>query len=351
LDVLKIGIMGASGYAGGDLLRLLLQHPEAEIKFATSSRFAGEFVYMVHPNLRGVTKLKFTPPNVANMAESCDIVFLATPHGISKDFMHEFLNAGLRVVDLSADFRLKNPDNYPTWYGWEHPNPELLKDAIFGIPELHRQDIKDAHLVACSGCMSGASILALAPLMNTNFVSKEKITIDAKIGSSGGGSDPTLASHHPERFGALRPYKVVGHRHIAEIEQELSLITGAPIRVGFTPHAVNIARGILVTIHIWINRPIRDRDVWTAYRNSYSDEPFIRIVKSKKGLYQLPDPKVVAGTNYCDIGFEIDPHAKRLVVFSAIDNLMKGAAGQAVQCFNVMSGLDEKTGLDFYGLH
>jgi N-acetyl-gamma-glutamyl-phosphate/LysW-gamma-L-alpha-aminoadipyl-6-phosphate reductase len=349
--MMKIGIMGASGYAGGELLRLLMPHPEAEIECATSSRFAGEFVHMVHPNLRGSTKLKFTPPSVQGMADACDLVFLATPHGVSKDMVGDFLEAGVKVVDLSADFRLKDPADYPKWYGWEHPYPEMLADAVFGIPELHREEIKGANLVACSGCMAGASILGLAPLVKTDFVEKERITIDAKIGSSGGGSDPTLASHHPERFGALRPYKVVGHRHIAEIEQELALAGGVPVRVGFTPHAVNMARGILSTIHIWLNRPLRDRDVWAAFRGAYSDEPFIRLVKSRKGLYQLPDPKVVAGSNFCDIGFELDPHAGRLVVFSAIDNLVKGAAGQAVQCFNVMLGLDERTGLEHVGLH
>jgi len=317
--MMKIGIMGSSGYAGGELLRLLLPHPEAEIEFATSSRFAGEFVHMVHPNLRGSTKLKFTPPSVQGMAEACDLVFLATPHGVSKDMVGDFLEAGVRVVDLSADFRLKDPADYPTWYGWEHPHPEMLAEAVFGIPELHRKEIADANLVACSGCMAGASILGLAPLVKTDFVDKERIAIDAKIGSSGGGSDPTLASHHPERFGTLRPYKVVGHRHIAEIEQELALAGGDP--------------------------------VWAAFRGAYSDEPFIRLVKSRKGLYQLPDPKVVAGSNFCDIGFELDPHAGRLVVFSAIDNLVKGAAGQAVQCFNVMLGLDERTGLEHVGLH
>jgi N-acetyl-gamma-glutamyl-phosphate/LysW-gamma-L-alpha-aminoadipyl-6-phosphate reductase len=347
----KIGIMGASGYAGGELLRLLLSHPEAELEFVTSSRFAGEFVYMVHPNLRGSTKLKFTPPSVQRLAEVCDLVFLATPHGVSKNMVGDFLEAGVRVVDLSADFRLKDPLDYLTWYGWEHPHPEMLANAVFGIPELHREEIRDANLVACSGCMAGASILGLAPLIKTDFVEKERIVIDTKIGSSAGGSDPMLASHHPERFGALRPYKVVGHRHIAEIEQELALVGRSPVRVGFTPHAVNMARGILATIHIWLNRSLRDRDIWTAFRGAYSDEPFIRLVKSRKGLYQLPDPKVVVGTNFCDIGFELDPHAERLVVFSAIDNLVKGAAGQAVQCFNVMLGLDERTGLEYVGLH
>ena len=348
---MKIGIMGASGYAGGELLRLLLPHPEAEVEFATSSRFSGEFVHMVHPNLRGSTKLKFTPPSIPRMTEDCNLIFLATPHGVSKDMVGDFLEAGVRVVDLSADFRLNDPKDYPKWYGWEHPHPELLSDAVFGLPELHREEIRGANLVACSGCMAGASILGLAPLVKTAFVEKERITIDAKIGSSGGGSDPTLASHHPERFGALRPYKVVGHRHIAEIEQELTLAGGHLLKVGFTPHAVNMARGILATIHIWLNRPLRDRDIWAAFRKAYSDEPFIRLVKSRKGLYQLPDPKVVSGTNFCDIGFELDPHAGRLVVFSAIDNLVKGAAGQAVQCFNVMQGLDERTGLEHVGLH
>jgi N-acetyl-gamma-glutamyl-phosphate/LysW-gamma-L-alpha-aminoadipyl-6-phosphate reductase len=348
---MRIGIMGGSGYAGGELLRLLLSHPEAEIELVTSSRFAGEYVHMIHPNLRGSTKLKFTPSSVKAMAEGCDLVFLATPHGVSKDMVPAFLEAGIRVIDLSADFRLKDPADYPTWYGWEHPHPELLGEAVYGIPELHRERIREADLVACSGCMAGASILALTPLVKTGFVEKERIAIDVKIGSSGGGSDPTLASHHPERFGAIRPYKVVGHRHIAEIEQELAFAGGDGVRVGFTPHAVNMARGILATIHIWLTRPLENRDVWAAYRGAYSDEPFVRMVKSRKGLYQLPDPKVVAGTNFCDIGFQLDPHTDRLVVFSAIDNLVKGAAGQGVQCFNLMFGLDERMGLDYVGLH
>ena len=348
---MKVGIMGASGYAGGELLRLLIPHPEADVEIATSSRFTGEFVYTVHPNLRGFTKIKFTPPSVSEMAERCDLVFLATPHGASKDIVHSFQEAGVKVIDLSADFRLKDPSAYPTWYGWEHPHPELLGRAVFGLPELHRDEIRGADLVACSGCMAGASILALAPLVRAGFVEEGRIVIDAKIGSTGGGTDPSPASHHPERFGALRPYNAVGHRHIAEIEQELSLASGVEVRVGFTPHAVNMARGILTTSHLWLRRPLEDRDIWATYRDLYRDEPFIRFVKSRKGLHQLPDPKVVVGTNLCDIGFELDGHIERLVVFSAIDNLVKGAAGQAVQCFNVVTGLEETTGLGQIGLH
>jgi N-acetyl-gamma-glutamyl-phosphate/LysW-gamma-L-alpha-aminoadipyl-6-phosphate reductase len=346
-----VGIIGGSGYGGGELLRLLIPHPEAEVTLVTSRRRAGEHVYMIHPNLRGITTLKFTPFNFSEVADNCDLVFSAVPHGASKEMVPSLLEQGIKVVDLSADFRLKNPEEYPKWYGWKHTHPELLKEAVYGIPELHREDIRKASLVACSGCMAAASILALAPVIKDGLIDEKRIVIDAKIGSSGGGSEATPASHHPERFGGLRPYKVVGHRHTAEIEQELNLVVGNEVKVAFTPHAVNMARGILATCHLWLNQQVNNRDLWKAYRGFYNDEPFIRIVKYRKGLYQLPDPKVVVGTNLCDIGFELDNHIERLVVFSAIDNLVKGAAGQAVHCFNIMMNLEEKTGLDVIGFH
>jgi len=348
---MRVGIIGGSGYAGGELLRLLLPHPEAEVSFVTSRRFVGDHVYMVHPNLRGFTTLKFTTPNIPELAERCDLVFLATPHGASKEMMPSLLDRGLRVVDLSADFRLKDPADYPRWYGWTHPHPELLEQAVCGIPEIHREEIKKADLVACPGCMAVAAILALAPVVKAGFIDGERIVVDAKIGSSGGGSEPTQASHHPERFGGVRPYKTVGHRHTTEIEQELTLVGGSEVKVAFSPHAVNMARGILDTCHVWLTRRVEERDVWSAYRGFYGGEPFIRIVKYRKGLYRLPDPKVVVGTNFCDVGFELDKHVERLVILSAIDNLVKGAAGQAVQCFNLMLGLDERTGLESPGLH
>jgi len=306
---------------------------------------------MVHPNLRGITTLKFSPLDLSGLADKCDLVFLATPHGTSKDMVPSLLGEGVKVVDLSADFRLKDPADYPRWYGWDHTHPELLEEAVYGLPELHREEIKKADLVACSGCMAVASTLALAPSVRAGFIDRERIVIDVKIGSSGGGSEPTLASHHPERFGGLRPYKVVGHRHTAEIEQELTLVGGDDVKVAFSAHAVNMARGILTTCHLWLTQQVRERDIWRAYRGFYADEPFIRIVKYRKGLYRLPDPKVVVGTNFCDVGFELDTHVERLVVLSAIDNLVKGAAGQAVQCFNIMLGLDERTGLDIIGIH
>jgi N-acetyl-gamma-glutamyl-phosphate/LysW-gamma-L-alpha-aminoadipyl-6-phosphate reductase len=348
---MRVGIIGGSGYAGGELLRLLLRHPQAEATTVTSQRYAGEYLYTIHPNLRGHTQLKFTPVNNEEIAERCDMVFMATPHGTSKDLVPDLLARGLMIIDLSADFRLKNPSDYFKWYGWGHPHPELLDRAVYGIPELHRKEMKGAGLVACAGCMAGASILSLAPVVKADFVDPDKISIDAKIGSSGGGSEPTPASHHTERFGGVRPYQVVGHRHIAEIEQELTAQAGAPIHVGFTPHALDIARGVLITAQLWLRRKVEGSEVWKAYRDMYGDEYFIHLVKYKKGLYQLPDPRVVVGTNYVDVGFELDGHVPRLVVFGAIDNIVKGAAGQGVQCWNAVNGWDEKLGLDLIGTH
>lgn len=348
---MRTGIVGGSGYAGGELLRLLLSHPDAEITAVTSRRFAGEYVHMIHPNLREVSRIKFTEPDLSELGDKCDVVFLATPHGVSKDLVPELVSQGIKIVDLSADFRLRDETMYPQWYGWEHPHPDLLESSVYGLPELHRGDIREAEMVACPGCMACASLLALAPIVKAGYIDTGRIVVDAKIGSSGGGSEPTLASHHPERFGAVRPYQTVGHRHTAEIEQELNLLNTDGVKVAFSPHAVNSARGILVTCHLWYNDALSDRDIWRTYRGFYDDEPFIRMVKYRKGLYRLPDPKVVVGTNYCDIGFEIDDHVERVVLISAIDNIVRGASGQAVQCMNIMYGLDERSGLYAIGIH
>ena len=199
--------------------------------------------------------------------------------------------------------------------------------------------------------MATATILALAPIVKADLVEKNRIVVDAKIGSSGAGSKPSIASHHPERFGGVRPYKVIGHRHIAEMEQELNNLTNEPVTVSFSPHAVNMVRGILSTVHVFPKTPLTNKDVWKTLRGQYEGEPFIRFVKYQKGPYQLPDPKVTVGTNFCDIGFELDPHANRLVLFSAIDNMVKGASGQGVQCLNIMMGIDETTGIKSTGFH
>jgi len=349
---LKVGIVGASGYVGGELLRLLLLHPKVEVALVTSHRYRGEYVHRVHPNLRGLTELKFvTPPPPSKVADSCDFLFMAMPHGTSSKMLTQFLEAGLNIIDTSADFRLKNPADYPKWYKWEHPSPELLQKAVYGVPELHREEIKKADLVACPGCMAVVTILALAPLIKEDRIERDKIVVDAKIGSSGSGAKPSLSSHHAERYGVVRPYKPVGHRHTPEIEQELGALAGGNVKVSMSAHAVNMVRGILSTCHTFLKSPLKIPDVWRCFRGFYQGEPFIRFVRDTKGVFRFPDPKIVAGSNYCDIGFEVDGHTDRLVVMSAIDNLVKGAAGSAVQCMNLMLGLEERMGLEQPGLH
>ena len=336
---------------GGELLRLLLFHPQVEVTTVTSRQRVGEYVFSMHPNLRGLTNLKFVPLDITTLQKKCDVVFTATPHGRSVNLVPQLLETGLKVLDMSADFRLKRPDAYDEWYGWQHSNPEYLNEAVYGLPELRRKEIKNARLVACPGCMATSTILALIPIIKAELVDEARIIVDVKIGSSGAGSEPTIASHHPERSGGVRPYKTVGHRHIAEIEQELSALVDKPIRISFTPHAVNMVRGILSTIHVFPHKPLRNKDLWKLYRAQYGNEPFVRIVKYLKGAYRLPNPKITLGTNYCDLGFELDPHSKRLFLFSALDNMVKGASGQGVQCLNILLGIDETTGLQSTGFH
>ena len=285
------------------------------------------------------------------MQKNCDLIFTATPHGGSVNLVPKLLESGLKVIDMSADYRLKNPADYETYYGWKHAHPEMLKEAAYGLPELHREEIKNAKIVGCPGCMATSAILGLAPIVKAGLIDQNKIVVDLKVGSSGGGAKPSVSSHHPERFGGVRPYKPVGHRHIAEVEQELNALTSEPVKISFTPHAVNMVRGILATIHTYPKQKIENKDIWRAFRGMYGNEPFVRLVKYQKGPYQLPDPKITLGTNFCDVGFEIDEHANRLLLFSALDNMAKGAAGQAVQCMNIQMGIDETTGLKSTGFH
>lgn len=348
---MRVGVFGASGYVGGELLRLLLAHPRVEVTAATSNTYANKYVYRVHPNLRGRTTLKFIKSNPSRMADLCDLLFIATPHGVSSTFVPQLVESGLKIIDTSADFRLKNPEDYVKWYGWSHANPDLLEKAVYGLPELHREEIRAAQLVAVPGCMAVASILALAPVIKSNKIDEKRIVIDFKIGSSGAGAKPTLSSHHSEHYSIVRPYKPVGHRHTAEIEQELSLLRGGRVRVAMSAHAVNMVRGILSTCHVFLKEPMKLIDVWRMYRSFYAGEPFIRFMRDTRGVFRYPDPKIVVGSNYCDLGFEVDSHAERLVILSAIDNLMKGAAGTAIQDMNIMCGWDEREGLNYSALH
>jgi N-acetyl-gamma-glutamyl-phosphate/LysW-gamma-L-alpha-aminoadipyl-6-phosphate reductase len=348
---MKVAVFGASGYVGGELIRLLLQHPKIELSVVTSNSYAGEFIHRVHPNLRGLTKHKFIASNPSLITDKCDLLFFTTPHGISSEYIPEILETGLRIIDASADFRLKTKIEYLKWYGWKHKCPELLENAVYGLPELHRKDIRKAKLIAIPGCMATTAILALAPMMKCEKIEKNRIIVDFKVGSSGAGSKPTSASHHPEHYSIVRAYKPVGHRHTAEIEQELSTLAEEKIFVSMSAHSVNMVRGILATCHIFSNYSFSPIEVWRLYRNFYTQEPFIRFVRERKGIYRYPDPKITIGSNYCDIGFEIDKHTGRLVLLSALDNLMKGAAGTAIQDMNILFGWKEEMGLSSSGLH
>ncbi len=345
--MINVGIVGGTGYTGGELLRILYMHPEVEITCVTSRTKAGKRVESVHPYLRDLLDLKIQEYNPDHLTDNCDYVFFATPHGVSRFLVPEIHETDVKIVDLSADFRLRDEAVYEKFYG-PHPHPELLDEAVYGLPELHREEIRGASLVACPGCMSTASILPLAPLMPK--IDDEKIVVDVKIGSSGGGSSFSKATHHPERANVIRPYKVTGHRHTAEIEQELSIISGGEVKVCFSAHAIDAVRGILATIHTFPTEHMEEKDLWRIYREKYRDEPFVRIVRLRNGLYSLPDPKLVIGSNFCDIGFEVDKHVERVVLLSALDNLVKGAAGQAVQNMNIMARIDETAGLKFPGL-
>jgi N-acetyl-gamma-glutamyl-phosphate/LysW-gamma-L-alpha-aminoadipyl-6-phosphate reductase len=264
--------------------------------------------------------------------------------------IQDYLGVAERVIDLSADFRLRDAADYPAWYGHSHANPQFLKEAVYGIPELHREEIKNARLVTGAGCLATAAVLGLYPLFRHGIVQSENVFIEGKVGSSAAGNKASLATHHPERSGALRSFQPTRHRHTAEIQQELTFEGRRP-KVHFSATSTDSVRGILSTAHVLLRESLEEKDIWKLYRQHYGHEPFIRVVKEKTGIYRYPEPKILVGSNYCDIGFELDMIDNRLVVLSALDNLMKGAAGNAVQAMNVMYGWEETTGLEFPGLH
>ncbi len=350
-EQLRVGIVGGSGYVGGEILRVLVNHPKVSVTLATSKQYNGEVVYRVHPNLRSFTDLKFTEPKLDNITSNCDFVFTAVPHGSAVNLVPALAKTGLKIVDMSADFRLGDAAAYEHWYKFKHPHPEMLKTMTFGIPELYREKIKGSSIVSNPGCMAITSILALAPFAKSRMIDFEHIVVDSKIGSSGGGTKPSMGTHHAERYGVIRPYKPVDHRHTAEIEQEISILAGTTVKISMTPHAINMVRGILCSIHTYGVEKLETPKVWRTLREFYQGSPFIRFVKDKKGISRYPDPKILSGSNFCDIGFEIDERLNRLLLLSATDNLMKGAAGNGVQCMNLMCGFDEREGLTFPGLH
>jgi N-acetyl-gamma-glutamyl-phosphate/LysW-gamma-L-alpha-aminoadipyl-6-phosphate reductase len=338
---LSASVVGGSGFTGGELLRLLVGHPEFEVVQATSRSRDGKTVGSSHPNLRGLD-LRFSDPGDL---DAVDVLFAATPHGVSMERIDAFRDAADTVVDLSADFRLSSEAQYDEWYDG-HARPEYLAESEYALPELNRENLPGADLIAAGGCNATAAILGLKPLLDDGFLAgDERVVVDVKVGSSEGGAGGGAASSHPERSGVVRPYAPTGHRHEAEIEEYLGL------SVAFTVHAVDMVRGASATCHVFPDGPVSTGDLWGAYRGSYEDEPFVDLVAGGSGVYRYPEPKAVAGTNKAQVGFAVDPGNERLVVFSAIDNVVKGSAGQAVHAANVALGLEETAGLGFAGLH
>lgn len=337
----KIGIIGATGYTGIELLRLLKMHPRCRVTQITSTSQQGEKICDVHPQFRKIYDLKLKELDIDKMAAETDIIFSALPHGLALEKVPELLSRGKKVIDLSADFRLKNPEDYSYWYDFEHPSKDFLEKSVYGLPELYRETIKDAQLVANPGCYPTSILLGLMPLVKENLIDTSSIIIDSKSGTSGAGRGAKLPFHFPECTENFKAYRVVSHQHTPEIEQELSNLAKENVVVSFTPHLVPMIRGILSTIYGRLKEGVGEREIGEAFESAYAKEVFVRLVKEPA----VPETKYVYGTNFCDIGFKIDQRTGRVVILSAIDNLVKGAAGQAVQNMNLLFGWPEKTGL------
>jgi len=348
--MLSVAIIGGSGYVGGELTRLIYLHPEVKLKATYSRSHAGKYIHSVHPNLRGILEMTFTGDDPVELASSSDITFLCLPHGQSSKIVPDIARSNTRIIDLGADFRLKEQSAYTKWYGFQHPAPDLLNEFVYGLPELHRKEIATTRKVAVPGCMATSAILSLAPIIKEGL-DDGRIIVDAKVGSSGSGGKPSLATHFSERYNVVRIYKPTGHRHTAEIIQELSMLQKRKLEVSMSAHSVNMVRGIETTSHVLTYSLPSVKDVWKIYRTFYSGSTFVRIVRDLHGVNKYPDPKFTIGSNFVDVGFDVDPEAKRVVVIGALDNLVKGAAGNAVQCMNIMLGLDESEGLNSPPIH
>jgi N-acetyl-gamma-glutamyl-phosphate/LysW-gamma-L-alpha-aminoadipyl-6-phosphate reductase len=342
----KVGVVGAAGYAGGELLRLLLGHPKVDEIVAGSESLAGKPLSAAHPNLRKRTSLSFVHYEDVS---KCDVLFLSLPNGAHR--AHEFEDRARILIDLSSDHRLRDPADYDRWYASPHPRPTQLDRWTYGIPELHRSAIRTATRITGAGCNATASILGLLPLFRADMVDRSRpVVIECKVGSSEGGREASEDSHHPERSGVVRSFRPVGHRHTAEVEQELGR-SGDRLRVDLSVTSVELVRGVLATAHVYLKSALDEKALWKIYRDTYTAEPFVRIVKERTGIWRYPEPKLLAGTNFADVGFALDPRGERVVALCAIDNLVKGAAGNGVQAMNVACGFAEDAGLGFVGLH
>jgi len=345
----KAAIVGASGYSGEELVRLLLGHPHVELAAVTSRQYAGQSLSEVFPRFAGQTSLTFTEPDTPTLAESAEVVFLALPHGVAAEFAQPLLEAGKTVIDLSADFRLNDETVYEEYYGAAHSAPELLAESVYGMPELHRDAIRNAKLIAAPGCYPTSILLPIVPLLRVGLIKPTGIIADSQSGVSGAGRKMDLPFLYAECNESLRPYGVPKHRHLSEMEQELAGAADAPVTMQFTPHLVPVTRGILSTLYLAPAESFMTETEEAAlaekiagcYAAAYEDEPFIRMLPAGA----LPDTKHVNGSNHLDLAWRLDRRTGRLLVMSVIDNLVKGASGQAVQCLNLTQGWEETTGL------
>jgi N-acetyl-gamma-glutamyl-phosphate reductase len=341
-EKIRVGIVGASGYGGIQLVRLLSEHPHTEITYLGGNSSAGKSYSELYPHLRLVDDLMVEPVDVQRMRDRCNVVFLSLPNGIASTLVPELLASGCKILDLSADYRFSNLETYQAWYGGDRADQGTLLQAVYGLPELFRDRLKGATLVGCPGCYPTASLLAIAPLLKQGLAQPDSLIIDAKSGTSGGGRQPKEHLLLAEADNSLAPYGVTKHRHTPEIEEICSRLAGREVIVQFTPHLVPMVRGILATVYASLRDPglVRE-DLHTIYNAFYRYAPWVTVLPT--GVY--PQTKWAWGTNQCFLSIEVDARTGRVIVMSAIDNLMKGQAGQAVQCLNLMYGWDEQLGL------
>jgi N-acetyl-gamma-glutamyl-phosphate reductase len=340
----KVAIIGASGYSGEVLVQLLLNHPHAELVAVTSRQNAGQTLAQVFPKFASHPKsktLRFSEPNAELLAKQADIIFLALPHGVAAEYAVPLLNAGCVVIDLSADFRLKSAEVYKDFYAHDHPAPDLLKKSVYGLPEIYRDEIKKSLLIASPGCYPTSILVPTIPLLKAGLVKPTGIIADSLSGVSGAGRKAEIDYLFCECNESIRPYGVPKHRHLSEIEEQLSFAAGTNVVIQFTPHLIPVNRGILTTLYLTPEKSADAEKISACYKNAYSGEPFIRLLEGRA----LPDTKNVVGTNVCEIAWRLDPRTGRLIVMSAEDNLVKGASGQAVQSMNIVCGWPETAGL------
>ena len=338
---INVAIVGSTGYTGYELVKILARHPDVNIKHLSSRSNAGEKYTNIYPQLNGVLpNISCIEDDIDKMAHECDVIFLALPHGISASKINKDILKKTKIIDLSADFRLHNLDVYAKWYG-NHKAPTLLEEAVYGLAEIYRNDIKTANLIANAGCYTTCSILTLYPLVKNDLIDVNTIIIDAKSGVSGAGRSVSFGSMFCEANENVKAYKIAEHRHTPEIEQELSVVANKDIKVQFTPHLVPMNKGLLTTCYAKLKSEITEKDVKSAYQEQYKNEFFVRLLDD--GVF--PETKYVKDTNFIDINFKIDDRTGNIIAVGAIDNLIKGASGQAVQNMNIMFGFDEKSGL------